>query len=199
MRRLSLAGFAVGALIVPAMAADMTPYDRIPLQAPPFYWTGAYIGADVGAAWPNIQFNGLGIGSASGIIGGLYAGYNWQLAPQWLLGVEVDSSWIDVSHVNWIASIRGRIGYTPASTLLLYFTGGAASIEIDNTGAILGNTDQAKTGWVIGGGLEWAPWANNWLVRAEYLNYNFSGVLVGSFGASDLTISEVRAGLAYKF
>ena len=90
MRRLSLAGFAVGALIVPAMAADMTPYDRIPLQAPPFYWTGAYIGADVGGAWPNIQ-NGLGIGSASGIIGGLYAGYNWQFAPTWLLGVGANA------------------------------------------------------------------------------------------------------------
>jgi outer membrane immunogenic protein len=200
MRRLSLAGFAVGALIVPAMSADMTPYNRIPLQAQPFYWTGAYIGADVGAGWSNIQLNGLGTGSASGVIGGLYAGYNWQLTPQWLLGVEVDSSWIDVSRVNWLASIRGRIGYTPTSTLLLYFTGGAASIEIDNSGVTtIGNQDQAKTGWVIGGGLEWAPWANNWLVRAEYLNYNFSGVLLGSFGASDLTISEVRAGLAYKF
>jgi hypothetical protein len=28
-------------------------------------------------------------------------------------------------------------------------------------------------------GVEWAPWANNWLVRAEYLNYNFGGVWVG--------------------
>jgi hypothetical protein len=23
--------------------------------------------------------------------------------------------------------------------------------------------------------VEWTPWANNWLVRAEYLNYNFGG------------------------
>jgi outer membrane immunogenic protein len=199
MRKLSLAGFAVGALIMPAMAADMTPYDRAPLRAQPFYWTGAYIGADVGGAWSNIQLNGFGTGSASGVIGGLYAGYNWQFAPQWLLGVELDSSWTDLSGVNWLASVRGRIGYTPISTVLLYFTGGAASIEIDNSGATLGNANQAKTGWVIGGGLEWAPWANNWSVRAEYLNYNFRGVLVGPFGASDLSVNEVRAGLAYKF
>jgi outer membrane immunogenic protein len=199
VRKLSLAGFAVNALIMPAMAADMTPYYRTPLQAQPFYWTGAYIGADVGGAWSNIQLNGLGTGSASRVIGGLYAGYNWQFAPQWLLGIEVDSSWTDLSRVNWLASIRGRVGYTLTSTMLLYFTGGVASIEIDNSGATLGNADQTKTGWVIGGGLEWAPWANDWLVRAEYLNYNFSGVLMGSFGASDLTISEVRAGLAYKF
>jgi outer membrane immunogenic protein len=199
MRRLSLAGFAVGALIMPAVAADMTPYYRTPLQAQPFYWTGAYIGADVGGAWSNIQLDSFGTGSASGFIGGLYAGYNWRLAPQWLLGVELDSSWTDLSGVNWLASIRGRIGYTPISTVLLYLTGGVASIEIDNSGATLGNTNQAKTGWVIGGGLEWAPWANNWLVRAEYLNYNFSGVLMGTFVASDMSVNEVRAGLAYKF
>ena len=47
--------------------------------------------------------------------------------------------------------------------------------------------------------VEWAPWANNWLVKAEYLNYNFGGVWVAPFGTSDLTINEVRAGLAYKF
>jgi hypothetical protein len=46
---------------------------------------------------------------------------------------------------------------------------------------------------------EWAPWANNWLVRAEYLNYNFGGVWVAPFSTSDLIINEVRAGLAYKF
>ena len=200
MRGLSLAGFAVGALIMPAMAADMTPYYKTPLQAQPFYWTGAYIGADVGTAWSNIRLDGFGTSSESRTVGGLYAGYNWQLAPQWLVGAEVDSSWTDLSRVNWLASIRGRIGYTAFSTLLLYFTGGAASIEIDNSGATLGNANQTKTGWVIGGGLEWAPWANNWMVRAEYLNYNFGGVLAGtSFGASDLTINEVRAGVAYKF
>jgi opacity protein-like surface antigen len=85
--------------------------------------------------------------------------------------------------------------------MLFYFTGGAAWSTIDNSGvsAFSGATDQTKSGWVIGGGVEWAPWANNWLVRAEYLNYNFTGLAVGPFGGSDLTINEVRAGVAYKF
>jgi outer membrane immunogenic protein len=198
MRKLPLAGFAVCALIMPAAAADMPPYYRAPLEVQPFYWTGAYAGADIGGAWSN-QSSGFGTGSSSGVIGGLYAGYNWQFAPQWVLGVELDGSWPDLSRVNWLASIRGRIGYTPVPTVLLYFTGGLASIEIDNSNATLGNTNQAKTGWAIGGGLEWAPWAGNFLVRAEYLNYNFSRVLVGSFGAGELSVNEVRTGLAYKF
>jgi hypothetical protein len=43
------------------------------------------------------------------------------------------------------------------------------------------------------------PWGSNFLVRAEYLNYNFNGALVGPFGASNLSLNEVRTGFAYKF
>ena len=100
MRKLFLAGFVLGSLIMPAMAADMTPYYRAPVQALPFNWTGAYIGADVGGAWANIQSNRFGTGSTSGAVGGLYAGYNWQFAPQWLFGVDLDMSWPDLSRVN---------------------------------------------------------------------------------------------------
>jgi opacity protein-like surface antigen len=116
-----------------------------------------------------------------------------------LLGVDFDMSWPDLSRVNWLTSMRGRIGFTPAWTMLLYFTGGAAWSEIDNSEIGLGIQNQSKSGPVVGAGVEWAPWANNWLVRAEYLNYNFGGVWVGPFSTSDLTINEVRSGLAYKF
>src|SRR5215475_12401924 len=133
----------------------------------------------------------------SGAVGGLYAGYNWQFAPQWLLGVDLDMNWTDLSRVNWLTSVRGRIGFLPAWTVLLYITGGAAWSEIDNSQVSLGIQNQSKSGWIVGAGVEWAPWANNWLVRAEYLNYNFGGVWAGPFGTSDLTINEVRAGLGY--
>ena len=69
MRRVFLAGFVVGSLIMPAMAADMTPFDRAPLQALPFNWTGVYLGADVGGVWANIQSNPFGTDSRSGAVG----------------------------------------------------------------------------------------------------------------------------------
>jgi hypothetical protein len=47
MRELGLAGLAFGALIMPAMAADMTIY-KAPALAPYFTWTGFYFGGDVG-------------------------------------------------------------------------------------------------------------------------------------------------------
>jgi outer membrane immunogenic protein len=207
MRNVFLAGVAFGALTTSVMAADMAPYYKAPPVAQGFNWSGFYLGADVGGAWSSVDANGFGASSsASGVIGGVYGGYNWQVAPQWLIGIEGDSSWTDLNgtigfgKVNWLGSVRGRIGYTPTSTMLFYFTGGAAWSTIDNSGfgSFAGSTDQTKSGWVIGGGVEWAPWPSNWLIRAEYLNYNFTGVAVGPF-STDLTINEVRAGVAYKF
>jgi outer membrane immunogenic protein len=184
MRKLILAGLTVCALIMPAAAADIAPYYRGPLEVQPVYWAGAYAGTDVGAAWSNA------FGSA-GAIGGLYAGYNWQFAPQWLLGVELDGSWTEFNRVSWLASIRGRVGFTAIPTVLLYLTGGLASIDIDNSIATLGGSNQARSGWVIGGGLEWAPWGGNILVRAEYLNYNFNGAVAGPLASSRVTCRTV--------
>jgi outer membrane immunogenic protein len=203
MKRLLLIGAAFGAQIASAMAADMAPFERGPAVAV-FSWTGAYIGADIGGAWSNIQSN-FGGGNASSVIGGVYAGYNWQFAPQWLIGIEGDASWADLTvpagsgDANWLASLRGRIGFSPTPTTMLYFTGGAAWSTVSVPGVDTLPATQTKTGWVVGGGFEWAPWANNWLVRAEYLNYGFTGVLLGAATANDLTINEVRAGVAYKF
>src|ERR1700722_20761157 len=201
MKRLLLVGAAFGAQIASAMAADMAPFDRGPAV---FSWTGAYIGADIGGAWSNIQSN-FGGGNASSVIGGVYAGYNWQFAPAWLIGIEGDANWADLTvpagsgDVNWLGSLRGRIGWSPTATTMLYFTGGAAWSTVSIPGVDTLPATQTKTGWVVGGGLEWAPWANNWVVRAEYLNYSFTGILLGAGSRSDLTISEARAGAAYKF
>jgi outer membrane immunogenic protein len=203
MKRLLLVGAAFAAQIASATAADMAPLDRGPLAAI-FNWTGAYVGADIGGAWSNIQSN-FGGGNASSVIGGAYAGYNWQLAPQWLIGIEGDATWANLTvpagsgDVNWLGSLRGRIGWSPTATTMLYFTGGAAWGTVSIPGVDTLPATQTKTGWVVGGGLEWAPWANNWLVRAEYLNYSFTGILLGAGSRSDLTISEARIGVAYKF
>jgi outer membrane immunogenic protein len=182
----------------------MAPLDKGPLVTA-FSWTGAYVGADIGGAWSSLQDNGLGGGSGSSVIGGVYTGYNWQFAPQWLIGIEGDGTWADLTvpagsgDVNWMASLRGRIGWCPTATTMLYFTGGAAWSIVNIPGVDTLSATQTKTGWAVGGGVEWAPWAGNWLIRAEYLNYNFTGILLAAGGGSNLTINEVHAGLAYKF
>jgi outer membrane immunogenic protein len=198
-----LLGVAFAAQTVCAMAADLSPVN----VAPPvvFTWTGFYLGGNVGSAWSTIQDNGVGGGNASSVMGGVSAGYNWQFAPFWVVGIEGDASWADLTvpagsgDVNWIGSVRARLGWTPTPTTLLYATGGIAWSDVNMPGVDTLPADQTKNGWVAGGGFEWAPWANNWSVRAEYLYYRFTSVQLGAGFAGDISISEARVGAAYKF
>jgi outer membrane immunogenic protein len=96
---------ALGALMTPAMAADMLVKAAPP--APVLSWTGFYVGGNVGYAWgdttdPAISFvDPGGIGFApyfnaggnvfqaldqGGFVGGGEVGYDWQFS-QWVLGV----------------------------------------------------------------------------------------------------------------
>ncbi len=203
-RLLVVSAALLSAQIIPAMAADMAPLDRGPM-ALPFNWTGGYLGADLGGAWSTIQAGNIGTNDASSVIGGIYAGYNWQFAPQWVVGIEGDANWADLTvpagsgDVNWLGSLRGRIGWTPWATTLVYCTGGAAWATVSIPGVDTLPATQTKSGWVVGGGVEWALWTSNWLARAEYLNYGFTGVALGAGPAGNLTINELRAAVAYKF
>ena len=87
-----------------------------------------------------------------------YVGYNWQVNPKWLLGVEGDFAWADrqstVSgrympggivggsgglndsfsvRTKWDASIRARVGYVVNPAFLAYLTGGAAWMSLEQT------------------------------------------------------------------
>jgi opacity protein-like surface antigen len=76
---------------------------------------------------------------------------------------------------------------------------------------VTGSFSKTSNGWVVGGGVEWAPWSNNWLFRAEGLYYSVNGA--SAFGVQQGTttpattawnwgrneILEGRVGGAYKF
>jgi outer membrane immunogenic protein len=126
-------------------------------------------------------------------------------------------------NLSWIATVRGRLGYTWGSMMLYGTAGGAwASLERSgqvfpvnaNVGSIAFSQNATASGWVAGGGIELMATAN-WLVRIEYLHYAFdSGVTYssacshcvagafsgpGNFTWGSTTFDAVRAGLAYKF
>jgi outer membrane immunogenic protein len=158
----------VGTGLGPAIAADM-PVKAPPAVAPPS-WTGFYAGASLGARWATNDWETSDIGPnfgagnfvpAAGTGGGMdslaarfggYLGYNWQFAPAWAAGLEVDVGWADNSKATnpvpgtagsffgapfvglptgtvketWDGSVRGRLGYLVAPDTLLYGTGGVA-------------------------------------------------------------------------
>lgn len=132
--------------------------------------------------------------NVGGAFGGL-AGYNFQ-SGQVVYGVEVDGTWLSPKEtkvitdlapilgppvtihtkVNWLATIRGRLGITMSPTLL-YITGGAAfggvksgwfDSNVPQTVALI---DKTQAGWVVGGGIEHA-FANNWTARIEALYHD---------------------------
>jgi outer membrane immunogenic protein len=108
-----VAGLALS--VVSASAADMAVkapvYKALPVVDP---WVGFYVGANVGGSWGDwgadsnqrvYSFESFTANpKVNGVVGGVQAGYNWRLAPQWLWGVEGDiqatsekasQTWID--------------------------------------------------------------------------------------------------------
>ena len=68
---------------------------------PVYNWTGFYIGGNVGGGWDDVKSLELAPGTpglptgtvfptarGSGWLGGVQAGYNWQVAPNFLVGLE---------------------------------------------------------------------------------------------------------------
>ena len=123
------------------------------------------------------------------------------------------------STLDWVSSLRARLGYLVLPNLMAYGTVGGAWGKIDyaaNTsgGVIKYNASTAfsstQGGWVAGAGLEWMIWPN-WLLRGEYLYYSlnsspsvvvtpgFPGALPSGYSWSNTNVSVARAALSYKF
>src|SRR6266446_7335702 len=92
--------------------------------------------------------------------------------------------------IDSLASARGRLGYLILPNWLLYGTAGigwgherintTSTVLTTNVGLTAGdlffqNNDFNKFGWVAGVGLEWKFWpgSNSWLLRGEWLHYDF--------------------------
>jgi outer membrane immunogenic protein len=232
MKKLLLATVALVALgaTVPALAADLAarPYTKAPppIMAPIYNWTGFYIGGHVGAAFGNDNtFNGLVVGNNNDarFLGGVQVGADYQFAPNWVLGVEGQFSWLGgnnnvVTFPNGYAytndqrglgSVTGRIGYTwgPA---LLYVKGGYAYSDNRET-LLLAGVPQAfafdhnhRDGYTVGAGLEYM-FAQNWSAKAEYQYYNFGStqfvtpVALAPFGSFRNDEHTVKVGVNYRF
>lgn len=197
--------------------------------------------AAVGSANANLS------NSRAGFIGGLGAGYNWQMGNV-VIGGEADISGIAggrgsasrtgvasdglfsytsrvtaSSGIDWIGTVRGRLGYLVTPSLLVFGTGGLAvggvhsSINVAGVGsgpngeAWVGNgtRNDTRVGWTAGGGAEWR-FAPHWSTKIEYLyvdlgSVSYSVPVVGSnwIGASNVKTkfdtNIVRVGLNYSF
>jgi outer membrane immunogenic protein len=209
MKKIAAAFAALALSAIGASAADMAVKARpAPIAALPS-WTGFYFGINGGGAgttndpmtYTDLANTGTTFNayvpttvnaSASGGIAGFHAGYNWQAAPNWVLGIEGDWDWTHLvangtnqlnralvgtlltdnafleAKVNSLASLRGRVGYVWNNQWLFYTTGGVGFADM-NFHAVVNCTNVGLS--FCGGG-------------AQSINTRFSDTRIGAvFGA----------------
>ena len=193
---------------------------------------------------------GAGARSTSWLAGG-QVGYNLQI-NQFVLGVEADASATGLrmtgsaiatrfagspvqqtvtlaatTDIDWMATLRGRLGLA-MDRALFYVTGGGAAAGIDTNNVFtvvngpaiflpagaFGSTTASSTtrlGWTVGGGIEWA-FADAWSVAAEYRHSDFGrvggrfvipdglgGVLATGATSTRVTTDQATLRLNYRF
>jgi outer membrane immunogenic protein len=177
--------------------------------------------------------------SNSSFIGGGQIGYNYQFANSFVAGIEADIQGIAASartgtvvgsgvpvgfpaetitsivsaskRIDYIGTVRGRLGFTITPTFLVYGTGGLAYGGLNSSVAInqqnlgpagsnftvpfssFGSLSNSRVGWTAGGGVEWL-FAPNWSVKVEYLYYDLGST---TFALSPLTNTFTTGGAVY--
>lgn len=188
-------------------------------------WSGFYIGINGGyggdvfkqygslagttTANTPVFLNTYSSNRTGGFVAGGHAGYNFQFYKHFVLGVETDGQWSDItgqhqaivtesnfgsvalnqqSRLDWFGTSRLRAGFARGNSLS-YATAGVAygnvSIsEYDVNGGLFSNNASAmRAGWVVGSGTEYAILPNVSL-RAEYLYTSMAGLRSNALGAS---------------
>ncbi|MCI0466648.1 MAG: outer membrane beta-barrel protein [Beijerinckiaceae bacterium] len=184
--------------------------------------------------------------SSAGFIGGGQIGYNYQFGTSLVAGIEADIQGIAGASnsgnvftitprvgffppntvqtavsasksIDYLGTVRGRLGFLWTPTLLVYGTGGLAyggvqsntsifGSQVPNTGSTnfagVGNISSTRVGWTAGGGIEWL-FMPNWSVKAEYLYYDLGSVtyangplvtnLIGTGTVTFINVSQSRA------
>jgi len=172
----------------------------------------------------------------AGFIGGLQLGANWSVAGNVVAGVEADlhgvsgntdTKWQLVSAtgggntfltyeqrtatLNYLGTLRGRLGYLVTPTLFIYGTGGLAYGGVVSNTAIftrrLGGTSQTQVnpvfqdtlaGWTAGGGVEWM-FSPNWSAKVDYLHYDLGNAGASGFAAPASGAYNFNAVTAVRF
>lgn len=217
-------------LAITALCAIATPAWAESMDATLLDWSGFYVGGQLGytaGGDADYRFAGLPVSPFNythdlrGVLGGVYAGYNYQLHNGLVIGGELDIAWGDRtgasqapgdptyeahSRISQTVSARARLGYG-IDRFLPYVSAGAAFGRLDFqesfNGALLDTGSAGLTGWTFGAGLDYAV-TDTISLRGEYryTDFNTAGFetvnLAVPFDASIAT-HDIRFGLSYAF
>ncbi len=218
-------------VFIPALLLSNAAFAADLAQPVTHSWTGAYVGLAAGVSQHEVDWtdqaddwiNGTEtFSSTSGLVGG-YAGYNLE-AGSIVWGVEADIAAafnedrgtgpkydeIYTNDLHWLGSVRARVGI-PIENMLIYATGGWAIAGVTNESTSddypnedFEDTDDTVSGYVFGGGVEFAL-SENVNMRLEGLAYDFEDntygqpVSPGEKMTIDNSVIVGRFGIAYRF
>lgn len=178
---------------------------------------GALGGLQVGA---NRQVGNIVYGFETDLA---YAGIRDSVTGPFLI-VPFNFQTMDGQKLDWLGTLRARVGLAAADRSLFFVTGGLAygraslsTFAIDTSANICGGTIKFciagfsrnwMAGWTVGGGWEYAV-APDWSARVEYLHYDL-GRIGNSMtdildppdvfrGSTEIKGDIVRVGLNYRF
>ena len=207
---------ALFAGVASASAADAIVYEEpAPLveTAPAFSWSGAYIGGQIGYGWGKSDYDDDFNVKPDGFLGGVYAGYNFDLGNNFVLGIDGDITYNGLKdrhhdieeldfldgdeepdeffmegRLRWSGAVRARVGVA-FDRFMPYVAGGVAFGNIKNTawsvdGEHRVSASKTMTGWTIGGGVDYAA-TDNVILRLEY-RYTDYGKKDFDFGGEEL-------------
>jgi outer membrane immunogenic protein len=210
-----IAALALGSVSSTAFAADMA----VPEPAPVMSWTGFYLGAGGGVGWADVSVDhkrcaleddektcsddvednwkrSFDESSDGDIIGIVQGGFDWEVAPSFVVGVGADWTFgdgisIDRNHhhedwglrnhweanVDSMVDVYGRAGFAPTGSLLIFGLVGWTWADVDAGFRIRDDFDEEwrhnsddtfnANGLTFGGGVEW-KFTDNLSIRGEY-------------------------------
>ncbi len=201
-------------LVAPAAADGPNSWGGFYIGAHAGYGLGEHSGTgiytDTSGSY-NVLDPETGTVDLEGGIGGLQAGFNIQ-SGSLVYGLEGNFTWTGIegnntfisddgnngstdytwsikTNLDWMASLRGRVGVLVSPSFLVYGTGGVAFANmssnekvvgyapqgLNNETTVLASTSENLFGWVAGAGAEWAL-TPKWSVKAEWQYTRFDGV-----------------------
>jgi outer membrane immunogenic protein len=208
-----------------ALAADIQLPGPPPAYLPTFSaynWSGFYIGINGAGAfgnssWMDPALAATGNFSVTGVLIGGTLGANYQVGS-WVFGIEGDGDWANLDGTtfntscagvgcetssDFLATIRGRVGYA-WNRVLVYGTAGGAFADIQAAAGGLPFMSSTQAGWTAGAGLEYAI-TPGWSAKVEYLLVDLGNASCGTAncGGTTTTVSlnenVVRGGFNYRF
>jgi len=198
---------------------DIVPVAPAPIDS----WSGFYVGLQAGGVWGSADVSIPAYPSnfsvdPGGFAGGVYAGYNWLLSDDILVGVEVEANYVSADdkalsggsggeeykvEQNWDAALVARIGYVIDDLYMPYLLGGVAWTELESSyipDGGWGKKSDTVTGWTVGAGVEMKiDESFHARIQYRYTDYNTADFVHGGPSHVDYEDHRVMIGVSYRF